>query len=195
MTLILGVDPGAHGAFVVYDDVTRSIVNVRRMPVWYQQVGRTKRARVDPVALAQMFEVYAMIGVELVVMEAVGGRGKQPGSSGFVFGFGVGMVYMAAVTSKLPIETTPPQTWKAFMRVPGKQKADDTAIMQRAYELFPAQRELFQGPRGGKEVDIAEAAMLARFGGDHILRKGYVTLDPLDELAYRQRVIKADVGA
>lgn len=193
--MILGIDPGAGGAFVVYDDVTRSIVDAKNMPTWFQLVGKSKRKRVDAIALADMFDVYQMMGVSLIVMEAVGGRGKQPGSSGFVFGYGVGMVYMCTIFARIPVETVPPHTWKAFMRVPGKMKADDSAIIQRAGELFPNDRDRFKGPRGGMQVDVAEAAMLAMFGGDHILKSQVVTLDPQHELAYRQRVPKAETGA
>lgn len=195
VTLILGIDPGAHGAFVVYDDLTRSIVDVKNMPTWFQMVGKTKRPRVDPLALADMFEVYQMMGVSLIVMEAVGGRGKQPGSAGFVFGYGVGMVYMCTIYAKIPVETIAPATWKAMLRVPGKLKADESAIMQRAGELFPNDRQWFTGPKGGKRVDVAEAAMIAMFGGDHILKSQVVTLDPQNDLVYRTRVPRADTGA
>lgn len=193
--LVLGIDPGAHGAFMVVDSETRSIVSVRDMPIWHQQVGKTKRARIDPIELAEMMETYALMGVGMIVLEAVGGRGKQPGSSGFVFGYGVGMVYMASIMVRLPVETIPPHTWKAYMRVPGKSKADDSAIIMRANELFPAHRAAFQGVRGGKMVDRAEAAMLALFGIDFIVKKGYTTVDPAEELAYRTRVLKAETGA
>lgn len=195
MTLILGIDPGAHGAFVVYDSQTRTIMDIKRMPTWTQQVGKTKRLRVDPIELASMFEVYEMIGVQLVVMEAVGGRGKQPGSAGFVFGYGVGLVYMCTVFKQMPVETIAPQTWKAFMRVPGKMKADESAIVQRACELFPLNRDAFKGPRGGPLADVAEAAMLAMFGGDHILKSQVVTKDVAYDLVYRQKQTKLDLGA
>lgn len=193
--LILGIDPGAQGAFVVVDSDTRRIVSVRNMPIWHQLVGKTNRKRVDAIELAQMVETYKLMGVDFVCMEAVGGRGKQPGSAGFVFGYGVGLVYMALVMVQLPIDTIPPHTWKAFMRVPGKGKAEDSAIIQRANELFPNDREKFQGPKGGKQVDVAEAAMLALFAIDFIIKKGYVTVDPAEELAYRTRVLKAETGA
>ena len=32
--LILGIDPGAHGAFVVYDSETREIISHKSMPIW-----------------------------------------------------------------------------------------------------------------------------------------------------------------
>jgi len=163
------------------------------MPVWFQAVGKRKRKRVDALALADMFDVYEMMGVELVVMEAVGGRTGQGAAAGFVFGYGVGLIYMAALYSRIVIETVPPASWKKVMNVPGKQAADDSAIIARADELFPHDRHNFRGERGGKKVDRAEAAMLAKFGADFVLH----TLDPLKandvelKLAYK----KADTGA
>lgn len=193
MTLVLGVDPGGTGAFAVYCTETRRLVSVEDMPVWFQAVGKRKRKRVDALALADMFDVYEMMGVELVVMEAVGGRTGQGAAAGFVFGYGVGLIYMAALYSRIVIETVPPASWKKVMNVPGKQAADDSAIIARADELFPHDRHNFRGERGGKKVDRAEAAMLAKFGADFVLH----TLDPLKandvelKLAYK----KADTGA
>ena len=134
MTLILGVDPGAGGAFAVYDSDTRKLLGIDDMPIWYQAVGKRKRKRVDALALADMFDLYEIMGVELVVMEAVGGRTGQSASAGFVFGYGVGLIYMAALYSRIVIETVPPGTWKKVMNVPGKSKADDSAIIARADE-------------------------------------------------------------
>lgn len=169
MSLVLGVDPGHNGAFAVYDTITRRVISITDMPFWFQAVGKKKRKRVDAIGMAEMFETFNMMSIDLMVMEAVGGRTGQSASAGFVFGYGVGLIYMAALYSQLIIETIPPGTWKRIMNVPGKDKADDSAIMARADEMFPHDRHLFRGERGGKLVDRAEAAMLARFGGDHIL--------------------------
>lgn len=170
MTLVLGIDPGGNGAFAVYDSVTRRVVHIEDMPVWFQAVGKRKRKRIDAMALADLFEYYSLIGVELVVMEAVGGRTGQGAAAGFVFGYGVGMIYMACLYSKLILETIPPASWKRIMNVPGKSKADDSAIIARADEMFPHDRHLFRGPKGGKLVDRAEAAMIAKFGAENVLR-------------------------
>lgn len=168
MTLILGVDPGASGAFAIYDTVSRRIVSMEDMPVWYQTVGKAKRKRVDGLALADQFDTYSMMGVELVVMEAVGGRPRQSASAAFVFGYGIGLIYMAALYSKIVIETVPPAAWKKLMNVPGKQNGSDDDILARADELFPEDRHLFRGDRGGKKIDRAEAAMMAKFGAEHV---------------------------
>ena len=168
--LILGIDPGSSGAFAVYDTESRRLVGpVQDMPTWYQVVGKRKRPRLDAMAIADMFDEFQVMGVELIVMEAVGGRAHQNAAHAFTFGYGVGILYMACFYSNIIIETVTPMTWKAYMRVPGKSKADDSAIMARADELFPDDRHLFRGDRGGKKLDRAEAAMIAKYGADYLL--------------------------
>lgn len=190
MARVLGIDPGSKGAFAVYDNDTRDLVHdVLDMPVWYQVVGKRKRPRLDGVAIAEMFELFDLLSIELIVIEAVGGRPRESPTHAFTFGYGVGMLYMAAIYSGHPLETVPPAAWKQTLKVPGKGKADDTAILARADELFPERRDQFRGPRDGAKVDRAEAAMIAKYGGDFILREGLSTA-PLAEL-YRS----ADTGA
>lgn len=192
MTLVLGIDPGAKGAFAVYDTVTRSVVgDIVDTPYWYQTVGKKRRPRVDALEIADMFDMFGMMGVQLIVIEAVGGRTGQSASAGFQFGYSVGITYMAALFSGIAIETVPPQTWKQQLNVPGKSKADDTAIMARADELFPHDRQKFRGIKGGKKLDRAEAAMIAKFGGDFILN----TLAPEPDVERRLANAHADTGA
>lgn len=193
MTLILGVDPGAGGAFAVYNAESNRLVSITDMPVWYQTVGKRKLKRVDALALADMFDTFEMMDIDLVVMEAVGGRPRQSASGAFVFGYGVGLIYMAALYNKLPIETVPPATWKKLMNVPGKQNGSDDDIIARADEMFPHDRHLWRGGRGGKRVDRAEAAMMARFGAEYVTR----TLDKnnLSDAELRLAYQNADTGA
>lgn len=188
--MILGIDPGAHGAFAIYDPATGKLgADIWDMPTWKQQVGRTKRDRIDAIAVAEMFDMLAMYGVDFIVMEAVGGYGKQPGSAGFQFGYGVGIVYMACIYSRIPVETVVPSVWKQMMNVPGKKKATDDAIMQRANELFPDARSQFYGPRGGGRLDRAEAAMIARYGGEFLYPHMKKSID------FETLVRNADTGA
>lgn len=210
MTLVMGIDPGNNGALCTVDSLTGAIVSMENMPAWFMAVGKSKsRKRIDAVALADTMN-YAkhVLGVELVVIEAVGGRPGQGASAGFTFGYGVGLLYMACIIERLPIETVPPATWKKLMRLPGKarKKKDstepevsakdaDAAIIQRADELFPDDRNLWRGPRGGFLMDRAEAALLAKFGCDHVLRTVGTSVrygtDAETRLAYRN----ADTGA
>lgn len=195
MSLILGVDPGNNGALAVYDNDTRRIVSIDDMPFWWQSVGKKKRKRVDAIALAEKFDTFEMMSVDLMVMEAVGGRTGQSASAGFVFGYGVGLIYMAALYNRLIIETVPPATWKKIMNVPGKLAADDTAILARADELFPHDRHLFRGPSGGKKIDRAEAAMIARFGADHILPTMGFAGKQVEDTELKLAYGRADTGA
>jgi hypothetical protein len=178
---VIGVDPGGTGALAHYD-IASNTLDVEDMPVWSMAIGKGKtRKRIDGVALLEYFEMKKMMGVQLVMIEAVGGRPKQSASNAFVFGYGVGLIYMACVATRLPIETVPPQTWKKLMRVPGKGKKQaekenrtpkqtEGMIVQRADELFPAYSGLWRGPRGGYRLDRAEAAILARYAGDYAMR-------------------------
>lgn len=192
MTLVMGVDPGVHGALAICEAASGAIVSIEDMPSWKMPVGKKTRTRVDAVELAERIETAVILGVELVVIEAVGGRPRQSASGGFVFGYSVGLLYMACINSRLAIETVPPGTWKKMLNVPGKSKANDDAIIARADEMFPEHRSLWRGPKGGKKVDRAEAAMLAHFGAKHVLHSvGTVSGDSEWRAAYRD----VDTGA
>lgn len=192
MTLVLGIDPGANGAFAIYDTDTRRIVDMEDIPIWHQTVGKRKRKRIDMYSMAELFEKYELLGVEIAIMEAVGGRTGQGAAAGFVFGYGVGLIYACAFYTKLVVETIPPATWKRTMNVPGKEKADNSAIIARADELFPLDRAMFRGKQGGLKVDRAEAAMMAKYGAEHLL-----SLRGLDSVEDYQRMAaeRADTGA
>lgn len=171
MALVTGVDPGLNGALATVCSETRRIVDLIDMPVWNMAVGRKTRKRVDAVALDDYIETLKLMGVSVIVIEAVGGRPKQSAGSGFVFGYTVGMLYMACIHHKLIIETVPPQVWKRRMRIPGKKEGvdPDGAILGRADELFPEDRQRWRGKLGGAKLDRAEAALLAHFGTEHVL--------------------------
>lgn len=177
--MILGIDPGLSGALALYDPATQRILSIDDMPTWQSIVGKKTRKRIDAVRLLQHFDYFKMAGIRLAVIEAVGGRPQQSASAGFVFGYTVGVVYMACVAVRLPITTTPSAVWKRIMKVPGKGSGDDRAIVARADELMPDDRELWRGQKGGLKIDRAEAAVIAKYGGDFLWKtydgKGSVT--------------------
>lgn len=205
MTLVAGVDPGTNGAIAIYDTDTKKLVSVQDLPFWYETVGKKKRKRLDTIGLMELFDTLCMMGVELMVLEAVGGRPQQSASAGFVFGYTVGLIYACAMYSKIMVETVPPQQWKKMLRIPGKlgtkerRKEDKKAakkeatgdIIKRVGELFPHDTDYFRGPGGAYKMDRADAAMLAKFGGDHVLPTMGTPSDTEFQLAYR----KADTGA
>lgn len=200
MTLVAGIDPGATGAVAVYSAETRKLISVEDLPFWYQTVGKSKRKRLDPVALMEQFDVLHMMGVELVVMEAVGGRPRQSASAGYVFGYTVGLIYMACMNRKLMVETVVPAKWKKLMNVPGKAGGKDAKakkkaegdIMNRVTQLFPDDQSYFRSERGAYKMDRADASLLAKFGGDFVLR----TMEPMkDDTEFQLIYRKAEIGA
>lgn len=173
---VIGIDCGLHGAMADYDHETNTLLDITDIPAFNMVIKKKTRRRVDAVALINYFETRKMMGAKMVVIEAVGGRPKQSASAGFVLGYIVGLVYMACIAVRIPIETTPPQTWKKVMRVPGKYKSGtlipdaEDMVISRADELMPEARDLWRGPKGGRRVDRAEAAILAKYGAEHLLR-------------------------
>jgi hypothetical protein len=169
------------------------------MPVFHMEINHKKRTRIDAVGVKELLEFEQMAGCELVMIEAVGGRPRQSASAAFVFGYGIGLIYMACVALRLHIETVPPQTWKKMMRMPGKKDMDgkksrekDGMIINRADELLPAARDMWRTQRGAFRVDRAEAACIAKYAGDYALNvqaRPALATDTL--LAYQN----ADVGA
>ena len=157
------MDVGLGGALAYYDHV-RSIMVIENMPVYKITVNKTKRNRVDDVALLNYFELAMLKGADRVVIEQLW---ERPGDRGmFAMGLCAGLVRMACIAAKIPVEEVPPQTWKKLLRVPGKQsgKEPDQAIIERADDLLPTYRDMWRGPKGGRLLDRAEAAMLAYYG-------------------------------
>lgn len=177
MARVLGVDGGANGAFSAYNTDTKNIDAVYDMPVFNMQVNSKTRKRIDAVGVLQLLALEQMMGCELVMIEAVGGRPRQSASAAFVFGYGIGLVYMACISLKLPIETVPPQVWKKTLRMPGKKDVEGKAakeksgmIVSRADELLPESRHLWRTPKGAFRIDRAEASCIAKYAGDYALR-------------------------
>lgn len=158
----VGVDCGLGGAMAFYD-MARNIMHIEDMPSYKTTVGKTQRARIDDVALINYFDMAKLKGADRVVIEQIWERPGQRGM--FIMGVCVGLVRMACISTRLPVEEVTPQAWKKMLRVPGKaDKAAEQEIIQRADDLLPDHRDLWRGKKGGRLLDRAEAAMLAYYG-------------------------------
>ena len=158
----VGVDCGLGGAMAYYDH-ERAILQIVDMPTYKITVNKTRRARIDDVELLTYFELAKLKGADRVVIEQIW---ERPGDRGmFIMGLCVGLVRMACISAKLPVEEIPPTSWKKLLRVPGKAK-DQTGeeIINRADQLLPGHSDKWRGPKGGRLLDRAEAAMLAYYG-------------------------------
>ena len=171
METVLGVDPGLSGALAVIDVESKKIQHLYDMPTWLMTIGRKKRKKIDPVRLYNHIKHAKSLKAKVVVIEQVGGRPKQSAPAAFSFGYSAGLLYMACASQRLEIEMVAPALWKKVMNVPGKTQASPDAIIARATELFPDERERFYGPKGGPLLGRAEACMLARFGIDFIVNR------------------------
>lgn len=177
---VIGIDPGAKGALAHYDAATGAL-DIIDMPMYNVVVNRKTRQRVNGVELIDYFEMYKMFGVRLVLIEAVNQQPKQNGM--FAFGFGVGVLWMGCIATRLPMETVSSGAWKKVMKVPGKSKkatkeeirAYEDAILHRAYDLFPDHKQLFHGPKGGKRIDRCEAALIAYYAAHFALNSVHDT--------------------
>jgi len=181
---VIGVDPGSGGALALYD-AKNDALDITDMPTATVTIGKSRRMRIDAVSLLEYFEVAKLMGAELVIIEAVGGRPGQSGMNAFTFGYGVGLIYMAAIAARIPIESVPAGTWKRLLKVPGKKNSAPGDIVLRADEMFPNHRALWRGVKGGLKVDRAEASMLAWYGVEYALRAPYVK--NIDEWTHRYR--------
>lgn len=177
MTLVAGLDPGVGGAIAVYDTESRDLFDVMDLPFWFEAVGTKKRKRLDYTAMQEMAQMLNVMGVELIVMESVGGRPGQSASAGYSFGFANGLIYASLWHAGIVIEKVPPQRWKKMLNVPGKaggkgqaaQKEAHGSIILRVEQIYPAHRDKFRTARGKYLMDRADAALLAKFAGDHVL--------------------------
>lgn len=185
MTLVVGIDPGIHGALALYDTDAKSVTNTWDVPTFKTIINRKERERIHAAAMSDMAVMFKMLGVSLAVIEAVGGLPRQSGAGSFVFGYATGLVYMAMVCHKIPVESISSQIWKKTMRVPGKgfsspatDRTVNQIIVQRADEIMPSASHLWRGTQGGLKVGRAEAALIAKYGADYLLhgpKKGFVT--------------------
>lgn len=154
MSYLIGIDPGATGAIVVmtpkFDLIEWSI-----MPT--VKIGTQTR-----VNGAHLAAILAEFDAGHAYMEQVGAMPGQGTASMFSFGHAAGTA--AGVLAALQITTTmvTPQAWKKRAGLSGTEK---DAARSRAIQLWPKWRDL---DAKGKGQALADAALIARFGADHV---------------------------
>ena len=165
--ILLAADPGLTGALALLDTVTRDLV-VADMPTTKNARKSSALKIIDAHALFDLIVMFReAYGATHFIVEQVGGIPKQSAPAAFNFGFGAGLLRMAAVGSKFTIEEVPPQRWKANMRV----STTPDQIRSRATEVFPFHDHLWnrdtlrlKSPNSEVGLGRAEAALLAAYG-------------------------------
>lgn len=150
--MIIGIDPGLHGAVAVIDG--SRVLLLEDLPVVQFSQGRTKY-RIEPVRLANILSEYD--DAQMAVVEAVSSRPGEGVSSAFSFGYTSGVICGVLGALKIPIQRPMPSVWKKAMKL----GTDKDLSRARAIELFPAVADLLKLK---KHHDRAEALLMAAWG-------------------------------
>jgi crossover junction endodeoxyribonuclease RuvC len=153
VTCILGVDPGATGAFALYDTDLEAL-HVEDMPSVRVRVGKASRLQIDETALAQAITAGQP---DVAFLERVHALPKQGVTSCFSFGLAYGLVRGILAQAGVPFYVITPNEWKRAFRL-GPDKNEARLMASR---LFPANAKDFARH---KDDGRAEAALLALFG-------------------------------
>lgn len=156
MSRVLGVDPGAGGAFALID--TRdlhTLVDLADMPVTAFRKGGKDRRELSEAGIADL--VLRLAPIDVAWIELVGARPGQGVTSMFKFGIAVGLVRGVLAMAQVPRCYVTPVEWKKSFRL-GRDKQESR---RRALDWFPRQAHLFGRV---KDEGRAEAALLALFG-------------------------------
>jgi crossover junction endodeoxyribonuclease RuvC len=151
---ILGVDPGLSGALGFYCSARPDQAAAEDMPV--------AGGEIDPVTLARRIAQRRPV---VAVVERVSARPKQGVASTFKFGAAYGAVRGVLGALQVPVHLVTPGLWKRHYHL-RSDKEDARAL---ALRLFPATSACFHRR---KDHGRAEAALIARYGAEVLLRDG-----------------------
>jgi len=152
---LIGVDPGCSGAVVVLQSARcPEPIEWVRMPT----LKDGKASRVDCAELVRFLEDFDNGHAFVEAVHAMPGQGV---SSMFSFGHAAGSVIGVLAAMRIPVTPVTPQRWKKAAGLIGKDK---DAARSRAIQLWPRWAAL--GKKGEGQA-LADAALLARFGGWH----------------------------
>jgi len=168
--ICVGADPGLHGAIAVLECKRHGerpvLVGCWDIPTAGRIYGKVARPRYVLPDVANLLKAVAVFEPETFVIEEVQGYGHQKGSS--YFGYGVGILHMAATIYGLPISVCSPSRWKADLRCPAAKSA---SVRMAEARIADGGNGMFRGPKGGGLDGRAEAALLAYWGWVKLARR------------------------
>jgi crossover junction endodeoxyribonuclease RuvC len=151
--LVIGIDPGAHGAIALLDEAG-NLLEVVDMPTTPEANGRT--ATNAPLLAGILARTHA----RKAFCEFVAARPTDAKVAAFAFGRARGVIEGCAGALAIPIAFIVPQVWKRVAGIPAGVENKDLA-RTRAIAKWPGHAELFQRKR---DVDRAEAALIGWAG-------------------------------
>jgi len=161
--IVIGVDPGVHGALAMIDLASARILSAIDMPARNLDPATKTRRAVDPNAIGRWIEEQGRMP-DLVVIEHQQPMGHEGMTTAFVLGVMFGAISTVFVGLGAPIAFANPSSWK---RKAGLLKQDKAAVLPVAERIFGRSPDL-QIVRGEctKEQAIAraDAAVLGWYG-------------------------------
>jgi hypothetical protein len=151
--IVIGIDPGAHGAIAVLDG-DGNLLDIHDTPALEEKSGR------PTVNAPLLAAVLAKTHASRAYVEFVGARPTDAKASAFAFGRARGVIEGVAGALAIPLTFIAPPTWKRAAGVaPGAENKD--AARARAIARWPAHAEKFARK---KDIDRAEAALIGLAG-------------------------------
>lgn len=154
--LIVGIDPGLYGAISLLDESANAL-RVWDVPTFNLGTAKTKKMRIDEIALALIFDDLAKRGACDVWLEQVGSRPGEGHVGAFNFGRTYGLLRGMAAAHFFVVRDVTPARWKGVMSVHG----DKDQSRARASQLMPTHAHNWPLK---KHDGRAEAALIAKFG-------------------------------
>lgn len=156
--LLLGIDPGLHGAIAVVDLESNIIVDMIDIPTFQKETEARKQGyfeMVDVHKLSSLLDMYAPM-VALAVLEEPGAMPEQGLSSTFRFGHVCGMIHGVLAGHYIPVVPVKPAVWKSALAL---SNIKDESRLRASLE-FPQFKELWDLK---KHNDRAEAVLLTTY--------------------------------
>jgi crossover junction endodeoxyribonuclease RuvC len=151
--VIVGIDPGGHGAIAVLDQ-DGNLLEVVDMPSTTEANGRS--ATNAPLLAGILARTHARVAY----CEFVGARPTDAKVAAFAFGRARGVIEGVCGALSLPIVFLTPPTWKRLADIPPGAENKDLA-RTRAIAKWPVRADLFARKC---DVDRAEACLIALAG-------------------------------
>ena len=155
--VILGIDPGLHGALAFVELVGGTPrVEVFDMPTTTKKVGTIHRSRIAKDALTELI-ASRIHTLRCVVIEDVHALPKDGPVQAFTFGYGLGLLHGICQVYDLSVVNVPPQVWKSKYGL-NSDKHKSRAVASR---FFPHNASVWNR---AKDDGRAEAALLGLLG-------------------------------
>lgn len=155
--LVIGIDPGLHGAIAVLNDLGQ-IISLQDTPTILTKRGGKNKNVYLPTQMATILEAIQATGRVVVVgierAQAMPGQGV---TSMFSIGYGYGIWLGILAALRLPVEIVESKAWKKAAQIPSG--SDKAASVVRALQLWPSCTQLARKRDDGR----ADALLVCNF--------------------------------